>query len=58
MPTIWLIVLTIGAAALIAAIYFNKARNRNAPRGDFNRAERGAEELREDIQRDPRYKEE
>ncbi len=57
MPTLWLIVLTIGAFALIAAMYFAKARNRDASRGSFNRSERGARELREEIRRDPEYRE-
>jgi hypothetical protein len=58
MPTIWLIVLTIGAMALIAAMYFGMARNKSAPPGDLTRAERGARELREELQRDPEYREE
>jgi len=56
MPTIWLIILTIGAMALIAAMYFGKARNKNAPPGELERAERGARELREDIRKDPEYR--
>ena len=56
MPTIWLIILTVGALALIAAMYFGKFRNQHG-RG-VGRAERGAEELREDIRRDPEYREE
>ena len=55
MDVIWLIVLTIGALALIAAIYIGKARNQKT--GGVGRAERGAEELREDIRRDPEYRE-
>ncbi len=58
MPTIWFIVLTIGAFALIAAFYFAKARNANAPSDSLPRSERGAAELREEIRRDPEYKEE
>lgn len=57
MSTIWLILLTVGAAALIGAIYFAKARNENAPRSEIRRAERGARELREQLQRDPEYRE-
>jgi hypothetical protein len=56
MPTVWLIILTIGALALIVTIYFAKSRNANS-RGSFGRAERGAEQLREDIRRDPEYRE-
>ncbi len=56
MPTIWLIILTIGAMALIAAMYFGKARNAKAPPGDLERAEQGARDLREEIRRDPEYR--
>ena len=57
MPTVWLIILTIGALALIATIYLAKSRNADT-RGSLGRAERGAEQLREDIRRDPEYREE
>lgn len=57
MSTLWLIILTIGAFALIGGMYFAKARNRDAPRGNLRRAERGARELREEIRRDPEYRE-
>jgi len=57
MPTLWLIVLTVGALALIVAIYFGKIRNANT-RGSIGRAERGAKQVREEIRRDPEYREE
>ena len=57
MAVIWLIVLTIGAIALIATMYFGKSRNDKAPPGQLGRAERGARELRQEIRNDPEYRE-
>jgi len=58
MATIWLILLTVGAIALISAMYFGKVRNGNARRGELARSERGAKEVRDEIRRDPEYREE
>jgi len=58
MATVFLILLTVGALALIAAMYYGKARNANASSGELARSERGAKELREEIRRDPEYREE
>ena len=57
MPTVWLIVVAIGPLLLIAAIYFGFIRNREGSRGEVARAERGAEEFREELKRDPEYRE-
>jgi hypothetical protein len=46
-----------GALLLIGAIIYQTVRNRTDPKG-FARAERGAQELRDDLERDPRYRDE
>lgn len=56
MSAIWLVVLTIGAIALIAAMYFGKARNAQAD-SNLREAERGAKHLREEMRHDPEFRE-
>lgn len=58
MPSVWLFVVAIGPVLLIAAIYFGFFRNRQGNRREINRAEHGAEEFREELRRDPEYREE
>ncbi len=54
----WSLITIIGPILLIGAIIWAFMRNRAAGRGSVERAERGARELREDINRDPQYREE
>ena len=50
---IWGIVLIIGPLVLLGVIVWACSRNRAAGRANFEQAERGAERLREQIERDP-----
>lgn len=54
----WSLITIVGPILLIGAIIWAFMRNRTAGRGNVERAERGARELREDINRDPQYREE
>lgn len=56
MAILWLVILTIGAVALIASLYFGKARNITRLHRDVARSERRARDPGEDIRRDPRYR--
>lgn len=46
-----------GAVLLIGAIIYQTVRNRRDPKG-FARAEQGAKDLRDELQRDPQYRDE
>lgn len=48
----------LGALLLLVAIIYGFVRNRGGSRAEIARAERGAEELRHDLERDPEYREE
>ncbi len=50
---IWGIVLIIGPLILLGVIIWAWLRNRAAGAANFQQAERGAQELREEIERDP-----
>lgn len=52
----WILIDIVAPALLIAAIIWIYLRNRRN-RGDVDQAERGAKELREELKRDPRYRE-
>jgi cbb3-type cytochrome oxidase subunit 3 len=54
----WSLVTILGPILLIAAIVWAFLRNRRAGRGSFDRAERGAQELRDELERDPQYRDE
>lgn len=54
----WSLITIIGPILLIGAIIWAFVRNRNAGRANLDRAERGAREVRDDIHRDPQYREE
>ena len=54
---IWSLVTILGPVLLIAVLVWAYLRNRNAGPRNLERAERGAAELREDLQRDPEYRE-
>ena len=54
----WSLVTILGPILLIAAIVWAFLRNRGARPGSFERAERGAEELRDELERDPQYRDE
>ena len=49
---LWSLVTILGPILLIAAILWSYLRNRNPRRGEIARAERGARELREEIEED------
>lgn len=57
MENLWWLVDVVAPILLIAAIVYAWLRNRKARRGSFEQAERGAARLREDIRKDPQYKE-
>lgn len=51
MDSIWPVVTVVGPVLLIGAIIWATLRNRGSPE-DIARADRGARELREEIERD------
>jgi hypothetical protein len=53
MEALWPIITVVGPLLLIGVVIWATLRNRNAPPGTTERAERGAHELREEIKRDP-----
>ncbi len=55
--SLWGLATIIGPILLIAVIAYAMLRNRGGTKGDVARAERGAVELREELERDPEYKE-
>jgi cbb3-type cytochrome oxidase subunit 3 len=52
METLWAVINIAAPALLILAIIWVFLRNRKRPRAEFERAERGAAELRQEIERD------
>ena len=50
--SLWPIITVVGPILLLAALIWAFLRNRNAPRSTVTRAEQGAEDLRESINRD------
>lgn len=52
MESLWLFAVAIGPLLLIGFIIYGFRRNKNAPRGNVARAERGAHEVRDEIARD------
>ena len=53
----WLLINFVGPFLLLAVLVWAFLRNRSAGRRNFEEAERGARQVREDIQRDPQYRE-
>lgn len=53
----WSLVTIVGPILLIVAVAWAFLRNRGRSRGTFAEAERGARQVRQDIDRDPRYTE-
>jgi hypothetical protein len=50
MESLWIIIDIAGPAVLIAALIWVFLRNRNARRGEIERADRGARELRAQLE--------
>lgn len=57
MENLWFLINVIAPLLLIAAIIWAYFHNRNASKRTVERAERGAQEVREEIRRDPQYSE-
>ncbi|BBC71864.1 conserved hypothetical protein [Altererythrobacter sp. B11] len=55
---LWLFTVVAGPILLIVVMYYGFFRNRQSSQREIREAELGAERLREDIRRDPEYKEE
>lgn len=55
---LWSLATIIGPILLIGVILYAFLRNRGGSRRQVERAERGAVEFREELERDPEYKEE
>lgn len=55
---LWTLITILGPILLIGAIIWAFLRNRASGRANVAQAERGAAELREDLKRDPEYREE
>lgn len=49
---LWSLITVLGPILLIGAVAWMFVRNRNARRGTVDQAERGARELREDLERE------
>ena len=49
MSALWSLATILGPILLLAVVFYAWARNRNAPKGNKERAERGAREVREEI---------
>jgi cbb3-type cytochrome oxidase subunit 3 len=54
---LWSLATILGPILLIGVIVYATLRNRGGSRRQVDRAERGAVEFREELQRDPEYKE-
>jgi hypothetical protein len=54
----WALINIVGPLLLLAALVWVFLRNRGRPRSEIAEAERGAVKLREELQRDPQYREE
>jgi hypothetical protein len=52
MESLWFVIDIVAPALLIAAIIWVWLRNRKASRRSFERAERGARELRQELEED------
>ncbi len=52
MGSLWSVLTIVGPILLLGIIVWAWARNRNAPKGNIDKAERGARELREEIHED------
>ena len=52
MESLWAVINIAAPALLILALIWVFMRNRKRPRAEIERAERGARELREEIERD------
>ena len=57
MGEIWFFVVAIGPLLLLLAMIWATRRNRNARKAQIARSEEGARQLREDLRRDPQYRE-
>jgi len=55
---LWSLATILGPILLIGVILYAMMRNRGGSRNEVARAERGAVEFREELERDPEYKEE
>lgn len=55
---LWSLATILGPILLMAAIVYAILRNRSGSRAEVKRAERGAVDLRKDLDRDPDYREE
>jgi hypothetical protein len=53
----WGLINIVGPFLLLAALIWVFLRNRRRPGGEVAEAERGAVKLREELQRDPEYRE-
>jgi hypothetical protein len=53
----WSLITVVGPLLLIVALIVVFLRNRRRPRGEIAEAERGAVQLREELLRDPQYRE-
>lgn len=58
MGWLWTLITILGPILLIGAIIWAVMRNRGGSRAQVARAEEGAKEVREEIRRDPEYREE
>jgi len=54
---LWSLATILGPILLIGAILYAFFRNRGGTRREVDRAERGAAEFREELKRDPEYRE-
>lgn len=52
MESLWILIDIVGPLLLIGALVWVFLRNRRRPRGEVERAERGARELREQLERE------
>ncbi len=57
MGWLWSLATVLGPILLIAVIVWAWLRNRGGSRAQIARAEEGAKEVREEIRRDPEYRE-
>lgn len=52
MESLWILIDIVGPLLLIGALIWVFLRNRRRPRGEIEQAERGARELREELNRE------
>jgi cbb3-type cytochrome oxidase subunit 3 len=55
---LWTLITILGPILLIGAIVWAYLRNRGASRANYNRAEEGAKDLRQELEDDPQYRDE